>query len=344
MQPNNPQPPQSGQSVPSNATKPPVNNPSVGHAGMPQGHPAGEQPQPIAPAPPKPRPQQLPTQGASPAPVNTPAPPPPRKSGGKMKFIIIGLVVFLILAIVIGVAVFISRGGSGNPRATAEPSGEPGPKEHEATEFPEFEGVEITDDTVSFNKVNESFRIRYKDQIFHEQDTGKFRPREVFPVEEALTFDWYGLVNPPEDVDDGELFSFRAPPTYQSFIFIMRWESAQGELYQMHRFHDNKVSLLREFTEDRLFYVPVLDSFSLGGNFVSINLFPCATCFDVVPEVLLYEVSTGFVKNLGQVSYFAWGADDKSYEYREYKEGEPDSEVPVRRNEFFSESVQILDP
>lgn len=296
---------------------------------------------PPAPNPAQNVPMAEPTPLAQPTPVAAPSmpvmPPPPAKKGGGLKFVIIGLVVVLVLSLVIGAVVILM------PQGTTDKTGEetkdegPGAREHEAQEYPDFVGVEIGEDTVAFNKVDESFRIRYKEQIFHEQDTGEFTPREVFP-ETKDDFKWYGLVDAP----DSKLFSFKAPVTYQSFIFIMR--SNTEEKYTMYRFQNNQLSLLSEFTKDRVFYAPIIDDFSLGGNFVSIKLFTCPTCTDGTPEVLLYHIETGETKNLGQVSHFAWGKDDASYEYKEYKEGvDPDTQV-LRKNEFFVESVDILDP
>lgn len=311
---------------------------------LPQGHPAGYEspslPIPIQPTNQQPQPNQ-------PAVPMMPPPPPPRKGGG-MKMIIITLVIILILSVIAGVVLFVITSGGGTKKeiiTDPKTKDEVGPREHEAQEFPEFQGVEIGEKTVAFNKVDESFQIRHLGKIYHEQDTGEFAPREFVPVEEASKFDWYGLVNPPESaINDGALTSFKAPLTYQSFMFIMRWDDIEGERYYMYRFHDNKVTLLREFTKERLFYYPVIDSFSLGGNFASIKLFTCSTCVDETPEVLLYEISTGHVKNLGQVSHFAWGNDDKSYEYKEYREGVDPVSLPLRKNEFFSDSVNILDP
>jgi len=308
---------------------------------LPQGHAAGAQP----PAVPQ---IQPPVQEPAPQVTDTipQDPPAPEKANGKMKLIVIVLIVLAVLGIVIAIIMFLLSSGNSNStkKIDIEKQSEVGPRDHEAQEFPEFQGVEVADTTVAFNKVDESFRIRYLGKIFHEQDTGEFSPREVFP-ETADDFTWYGLVDKPEDtLNDGGLFSFKAPDTYQSFMFIMRWDDESGERYQMYRFNDNQVSLLREFTKERLFYVPIIDGYSLGGNFASIKLFTCPTCTEESPEILLYHITTGDTKNIGQVSYFAWGDDDSSYEYKEYKEGVDPETVTLRKNEFFGESIDILDP
>ena len=285
----------------------------------------------------------------SPNPNTAPVPPKPMppvspNKGLNLKLIVGALVIVLVIGILVAVLlVFLPKK---NTDTSVVPQGTegPGPRDHTSQEFPNFAGIDLGDKTVAFNKVDDSFQLKYLGKIFHEQDTGTFAPREV-DFEASDNFTWYGLVNPPDKtLGDGSIFSFKAPLTYQSFVFIMRWDQPEGEHYYMYRVHDNEVSLLREFTKDTLFYAPIIDGFSLGGNFVSIKLFTCPTCTDENPEVLLYHIKSGETKNLGRVSYFAWGKDDASYEYKEYKEGVDESTVPVRKNEFFVESVDILDP
>lgn len=312
---------------------------------QPQTNPVAQVPQAAAPKPvtPAPNPSVQPT--ASPPTI----PPPPPKKGFPIKIVVIIAIVFILIFAGIFAVILLSGGQPeeqvvDNQVFAPSPTPEVGPREHTAEDYSEFNGVPIDEGTVAFNKVDESFRIRYFDQIYHEQDSGSFQPREVFP-ETADDFDWYGLVDTPDDVvGQPQLFSFKAPPTYRSFVFIMRWDDEAGEKFEMYRFHDNQVTKLEEFRKDRSFYVPVLDNFSLGGNFVSINIFSCTTCFDEEPEILLYHIPSGESRNIGRVSYFAWGDDDNAYEYKEYKEGVDPDKVPLRKNEFFVESTNILNP
>jgi len=290
-------------------------------------------------------PQQNFAQPANPQPAVASPPPPTRKL--PLKIIIIIAVVFLLVFIAV-IAMSILTGGNSAPaeQQVYSPESTPlaGPAEHTVEEYPDYNGIEVDENTVSFNKVDESFRINYLGKIYHEQDTESYGPREVFP-ETADDYTWYGLVDTPDDViGTPELFSFKAPPTYRSFIFIMRWDRSDGEKYEMYRFHDNQVTKLTDFTKDRAFYVPILDNFSLGGNFVSINIFSCPTCTYEEPEILLYHIPSGETRNIGRVSYFSWGDDDNAYEYREYKEGVDPANVPIRKNEFFVESTTILNP
>lgn len=284
-------------------------------------------------------------------PQTAPPPPPPPKRGFPLKIVLIIAAIFAILSVGI-IAVALLSGGDDNQQPVVNnnqvfapsPTPQAGPREHVAEEYPDFQGIPVGENTVAFNKVDESFRIKYMGQIFHEQDTGSFLPREVFP-ENADQFQWYGLVETPDDVvGEPKLFSFKAPPTYRSFIFIMKWDREDGERYEMYRFQDNQVTKIEEFTKDRNFYVPIIDDFSLGGNFVSINIFSCPTCYDEEPEILLYHLPSGESRNIGRVSYFAWGDDDNAYEYKEYKAGVDPDTVPLRKNEFFVESTNILNP
>lgn len=291
------------------------------------------------------QPQQTPPQ----------APPPPPKRKLPMKLIIGVAVVFIIIFVSIIAFTFLSTPPAEEQVDTTDlvfaPEATPaaGPDEHTNQEYPEFSGVEIGTNTVQFNKVNDSFQIKYKDVIYHEQDTGSFVPRVVTTQKfEAIDdFPWYGMVDAPKDLVDpdgagDQLFSFKAPPTYRSFVFIMRWDRPSGEVYEMYRFHDDGITKLDEFTKTRTFYVPKLHEFSLGGNFISINIFSCPTCTDEEPEVLLYHIPSGETKSIGRVSYFAWGQDDNAYEYKEYRPGVDSDLLPILKNEFFVESVDIL--
>ncbi len=182
-----------------------------------------------------------------------------------------------------------------------------------------------------------------------EQNSGSYEVREV-ESDNPDQYPWYGLVDAPEgllniDGSGDEVFSFKGTPSNKSFSFVMHWNTGEEDAYYMYRFNNNELSQLRVFTrEDGLFFVPKLNEFSFGGNFVNIHLFPCPSCTDQVPETLLYYIPTGEVKEIGRVSQFSWGEDDNTYEYKEYQEGvDPDS-LPLRRNEFFEESVDLLIP
>lgn len=323
--------------------------------------PGAQAPQPpVAPEPAPTVPSTgQPVSSPNPAPGSPPAPPTP--SGAKKKPLPIKKIIVLVI-------VLITLGGFGFIAATAiinapppPVSGDnlvfeapgtptPGPTEHTTEDYPDFKGVDIGADTVSFNKVDESFQIKYHGRVFHEQDTGKYEPREVFP-DNVDAYKWYGMVNPPGNLSDknGEgdkLLSFKAPQlTYKSFVFIMRWDNADGEQYPMYRFHDNQISLLTTFKKDRIFYLPILREFSPGGTFISIDLFRCATaiCTSEKPEVLLYHVETGETRNIGRVSDFRWTDEDNIYEYKPYEEGTDDSQIAWRRNDFFVDS-KILTP
>ena len=255
------------------------------------------------------------------------------------------LVVVVLLVIIAGGALLASQFIGRDPGDVT-----PGAEEHTFEEFPDFSGIPINENTVSFAKVDNKFCLRYKGHIYLEQNSGEYEVREV-ESEDPDQYPWYGLVDAPEDlvVSDGEgdrLFSFKATPSNKSFVFIMQWENQNGEQYHMFRFNNNEFSNLRVFNQsaDGLFYAPKLNEFSLGGNFVNIHMFPCAICTSQVPETLLYYIPTGETKDIGQVSYFSWGEDDNTYEYKDYEQGISPDELPLRRNEFFEESVDLLLP
>ena len=160
-------------------------------------------------------------------------------------------------------------------------------------------------------------------------------------------FPWIGLVNAPENLVESkdEVFSFKESPSNNSFVFIMRRGKTSGEEFWMYRFFNNKFSELKKFNlADGLYYVPKLNLFSPGGNFLNIGLFICTDCLSEKPETMLYYIPTGNYRNIGKVSFFEWGEDDNIYRYKEYKEGMDSKDIPLRTNEFFKKSDDLLTP
>jgi hypothetical protein len=215
-------------------------------------------------------------------------------------------------------------------------------------EFPDFPGIPIGENTVSFVKADGKFCLLYKGVVYLPQDSGSLIPKREEATEEMLAFPWIGLVDAPADLPSsktGEVFSFKASPSNNSFVFIMRWLGSEDERYHMYRFFNNNLSELRIFTQaDGLFYAPKLSLFSLGGNFLNLSMFRCADCLTEQPESLLYYIPTGDIRNIGKVSFFEWSQDDNVYSYKEYKEGTGPAKLPLRTNEFFEQSEELLTP
>lgn len=282
---------------------------------------------------------------------NTKAPPalsvekqvlrPRSKRGKYLKILLAGIIV---ATIGVGVYFYYNGGLSGSRN-------NPGDQEQKYTfeYFPSFQGVPINENTISFSKVDGKFCLRYKGLIYTPQDTGSLDPKVKQENEETREFPWYGLVDAPANLisESGPgdvIFSFKDSPSRRSFVFITRWQTESGERYHMYRFHNDSFSELRVFSRAAgVFWVPKVTQFSLGGNFLNIGLFRCATCLNEVPETLLYFVPTGEIKNIGQTSYFEWGADDNEYQYKPYVEGVDPADLPMRRNEFFERSIELLD-
>lgn len=294
-----------------------------------------------------PQPQQQPEQPTSPEPELAVAPPPVVPPKPKRKIPIKkALFVIIFLVLLAGGAILASQYLKNPPASDVAPQA----GEHIIEEFPDFNSIPVTEDTISFTKVDNKFCLLYRGHVYLEQETGSY---DVRLVKDANPDDypWYGMVNAPDGLiaKDGpgdELFSFKASPSNKSFVFIMRWATESGgERYYMYRFNNNQLSKLYEFSRsDGLFFVPKLNEFSLGGNFLNLHNFPCATCTTQVPETILYYIPTGEQKNIGRTTDFNWGADDNTYEYKEYEDGVEPSTQPLRRNEFFEESVDLLEP
>jgi len=234
----------------------------------------------------------------------------------------------------------------------ASPTPEPTPQEAGLVfeEYPDFPGITINENTVSFLKLDGKFCLRYKGKIYFPQDTGTLVPRFKTENAEMAAFPWIGLVDAPDNllINGGpgdEVLSFEESPSNKSFVFIMRWNTEEGEEYRMFRFSNNSISELRVFTQkDGLYFVPRINTFSPGGNFLNLSLFRCAECITEQPETLLYYIPTGEDRNIGKVSYFKWGEDDNVYEYKEYEEGVDPADQPLRTNEFFERSIDLLSP
>jgi len=219
--------------------------------------------------------------------------------------------------------------------------------EHVFEEYPEFPGIPITDKTVSFVKADGKFCLLYKGVIYTSQDSGVLKPKTKQATDEMYAFPWIGLVDAPENLVESkdEVFSFKESLSNNSFVFIMRWGKTSGEEFWMYRFFNNKFSELKKFNSaDGLYYVPKLNLFSPGGNFLNIGLFTCTDCLSEKPETMLYYIPTGNYRNIGKVSFFEWGEDDNIYRYKEYKEGMDSKDIPLRTNEFFKKSDDLLTP
>lgn len=256
-------------------------------------------------------------------------------------------IIALVLLVVVGAtARFILLNKPSIP--TPQPS--PIKKELVFEEYPEFPGIPINENTVSFLKLDGKFCLRYKGKIYIPQDTGSLVPRFKTENAEMANYPWIGLVDAPADllVNGGPgdtVLSFEESPSNKSFVFIMSWKTEEGEKYRMFRFNNNSFSELRVFTQkDGLYYVPRINMFSLGGNFLNLSLFRCSDCITEQPETLLYYIPTGEDRNIGKVSYFKWGEDDNVYEYKEYEEGVDPADQLLRTNEFFERSIDLLSP
>src|SRR3990167_8464994 len=223
-------------------------------------------------------------------------------------------VIFFILILGIGSFIFLrGRDGVVNGPETTTP-------EHVFEEFPDFPGIPINDSTISFVKADGKFCLLYKGVIYLPQDSGVLVPKSQEETEEMAAFPWIGLVDAPGDINGtDEVFSFKDSPSNNSFVFITRWETSSGESYHMYRFFNNNISELRIFRPDNgLFYVPKLNLFSLGGNFLNLSMFRCPECLTEQPETMLYYIPTGDTRNIGKVSHFEWSEDDNVYKYKQY--------------------------
>src|SRR3989344_1359031 len=222
----------------------------------------------------------------------------------------------------------------------------PTTEEHVSTQYPNFPGIPVGQNTISFVKADGKFCILYNNKIYLPQDTGSFVPK-VMSAAGMENFPWIGLVDVPEDITRevqtaNEIFSFKASPRNESFIFVTRWTTAEGtEEYNVYRFN-NDISKLMMFTYDfGLYFVPKVDTFSPGGNFVKFAMFQSPFIRDPLPETQLMYIPTKELRYLGLVTDFEW-KEDGVYEYKPFNENLDASETPLRRNEFFEDSVDIL--
>lgn len=270
-----------------------------------------------------------------------PNPPPGPKKRGLPKV----LLVVVLAIIALGGPAYLLLGR--NKPAVTEPEFDPY-TEHVFEEFPDFPGIPISENTISFVKSDGKFCILYKGVVYLPQDSGVLIPKKEEATAEMLAFPWIGLVDAPNDLVPGgadEVFSFKDSPSNNSFVFIMRWQTQEGERYHMYRFFNNNFSELKVFTrDDGLHYVPKLNIFSLGGNFLNLSMFTCANCLTEQPETVLYYIPTGDTRNIGKVSFFEWSEDDNVYKYKEYEEGVNPDDLPLRTNEFFETSEELLNP
>lgn len=257
------------------------------------------------------------------------------------------LLIFLILLVVAGVSLFAFY-KTENPVSEEENTQE---VVHVFEEYPNFPGIPIKENTISFLKADGKFCLLYKGIVYLPQDSDSFIPKAMDLTEEMKAYPWIGLVDAPDNlVAEGgpgdAIFSFKETPSNRSFVFIVRWDTSEGENYHVFRFNNNNFSELRVFNtqKDGLYYAPKLHSFSPGGNYLNLNMFRCPGCLNDVPETLLYYIPTGDDRDLGQVSYFKWREDDNTYEYKDYEEGVDPANLPLRVNEFFEDSIDLLGP
>lgn len=253
------------------------------------------------------------------------------------------LLAVILIIFLLGAASFALIRG----RVLPAPGTEPGSsKQHVFEEFPNFPGIPINERTVSFVKADGKFCLLYKGVVYLPQDSGALVPKSKEETEEMASFPWIGLVDAPADVGEiDQVFSFKDSPSNNSFVFIMRWGTARNERYHMYRFYNNKFSQLKIFSqEDGLYYVPKLNLFSLGGNFLNLSMFRCPDCLSEQPETLLYYIPTGETRNIGKVVFFEWTEDDNVYRYKPFEEGVDPAQTILRTNEFFTESQELLTP
>lgn len=269
-----------------------------------------------------------------------PSPPDAQIIVPKKRFIPKTLLLIIFFITVLGISSFIFLRG----KATVAP--EDTAPEHFFEEFPGFPGIPINDSTISFIKADGKFCLLYKGVVYLPQDSGVLIPKSKEETEEMATFPWTGLVDAPGDIIGvDEIFSFKDSPSNNSFVFITRWETPAGERYHMYRFYNNRFSELKIFSQaDGLFFVPKLNLFSLGGNFLNLSLFRCPDCLTEQPETLLYYIPTGETRNIGKVSFFEWSEDDNVYRYKQFEEGVDPEDMPLRTNEFFEQSEELLNP
>jgi hypothetical protein len=305
--------------------------------------PAAAPQTPTAKKAPMPAPQQTPPA----KPDVQPNPPAPKRKGlPKSLLFIVVIIIFLGLAAV-AFSMVRNRINNEGEEATATP----GPAEHVFEEYPDFTGIPINDNTISFTKADGKFCLLYKNKIYLPQETGSLEPRIKDATEEMLAFPWIGLVDAPENITifggpGDEVFSFKESPSNKSFVFIVRWTYENGERFHMFRFNNDNLSELRVFDEptDGLFSTPKVNLFSPGGNFLNLTMLRCAKCLEEKPETLLYYIPTAETRNIGKVSEFSWGEDDNTYSYRQYQEGVDPNSFPLRTNEFFEQSIDLLTP
>lgn len=247
------------------------------------------------------------------------------------------VVVFLpLILIVIAIAFVLLR-----KQNMAEPVIENPYTTHTFDDFPDFTGIPITDNTISFLKVDNKFCLLYKGIVYFPQDTGSLTPRTKKEDSEIQGFPWKGLL----ETQDDEIYSFASSPSNKSFVFITRGAAKDGDEYRMYRFINNSISELKVFKpSDGTVYVPKIFKFSPGGNFLNLSMFTCADCLSERPDTLLYYIPTGDTRNIGQVSEFNWTDDDNVYQYKLHKEGVDPKTVPLQTNEFFAKSVDLLNP
>ena len=264
---------------------------------------APQAPQTPQAIPPAPVPEAKPVEAALPPPA------PARRGIPKTLFFIIGIIVFL------GIAAFVfsmvqQRISDENGIVTETPN----PEAHVFEEYPDFPGIPINENTISFTKADGKFCLLYKGLVYLPQETGSLEPRIKEATPEMLEFPWIGLVDSPEDIvlfggPGDEIISFKESPSNRSFVFIVNWTYEEGERFHMFRFNNNNLSELRVFEEpvDGLFHTPIVSIFSPGGNFLNLSMFRCPNCLDEEhPETLLYYIPTAETRNIGKVSQFAW--------------------------------------
>ena len=278
----------------------------------PQTQPGQEQPiQPQPPVTPEVQTQEAP-------------PPEPKKTSGALK---VAAIVLFVLLVTGGLALAAYRLGQQSapttPVPTATPQITPSPTPVEI----DYEGIPITENTVSFAQVGSDIYLRYRGKIYTEQEEGEVEPATVTVPEANYT--WYGLVEAPEGLTENEefnrVFSFKQT-SGTSFLFVMRWGTDSSQSFSTFNFAGNEVKTL-SFDTSEGYSVPKIAQISTDGNYAAIDLYGCWNCGGHEPE-------TGANENIGRVLNFAWG-ENGNYTYKEYiaKECEPPAEGPVQCSE-----------
>ncbi|KKQ77063.1 MAG: hypothetical protein UT00_C0022G0005 [Parcubacteria group bacterium GW2011_GWA1_38_7] len=270
-------------------------------------------------------------------PVGIPAPPPPagapiapavpfspiviNQGGSKKKFLIFAFSLLILVGGGLVGASLLSNKTSLNPISQASPQPTPlTPKDDELAGF--AKGIAIGPNTVSVTKADGKFCLQYKGKIYLPQELTSEIPKVVTPPDPSV-YTWYGLLNAPEDLtnQDSELFSFKASPDNQNFVFIMRWARSPQEQFEMFRFTASGVSPIKSFglaAFEGAYWVPRISQMSIDGQFTSVHTYKCIDCTAHLPETLLFNLPQIQNINIEKVQEFEW-SDAGKYSYKEAK-------------------------